>query len=180
MTNTLTTFTFHTAAIRMVEIDGNPWFAAIDVCRALGMDVSKAGAAPWLNRVLPSERVRVSRKEYPHVFADGRGQSLTLISESALYKVTIRSNKPEARAFEDWETGEVLPSIRKTGAYGVAKAGTEGVAEAGGMAAEQENCNGVAPGARLKPLERQAFEWTRKNLKKSGTSSTRSYTSRLS
>jgi len=93
------------------------------------------GAYRWLSRVSPAEKLRVKRKEYPTLFSGRQGSLLTLISESALYKVSMRSNKPEARAFEDWVTSEVLPSSRKTGAYGVAKEGTEGVAEAGDMAA---------------------------------------------
>ena len=46
-----------------------------------------------------------------------KGHGLKLISESGLYKYIMRSDKPEARAFQDWITREVLPAIRKTGGY---------------------------------------------------------------
>lgn len=46
-----------------------------------------------------------------------RGAEATLISESGLYKLIMRSDKPQAKAFQDWVTKEVLPSIRKTGSF---------------------------------------------------------------
>lgn len=45
------------------------------------------------------------------------GRDVAIVSESGLYKLIMRSDKPEARAFQDWVTRVVLPSIRKTGAY---------------------------------------------------------------
>ena len=52
---------------------------------------------------------------------DSRVQSLNLVSESGLYDLIMQSRKPEAKAFKRWVTHEVLPSIRKTGSYGVAQ-----------------------------------------------------------
>ncbi|WP_418314504.1 Bro-N domain-containing protein [Roseomonas gilardii] len=46
-----------------------------------------------------------------------KGQGLALISESGLYKLIMRSDKPQARAFQDWVTRDVLPAIRKDGMY---------------------------------------------------------------
>jgi prophage antirepressor-like protein len=52
------------------------------------------------------------------LFAVGRGsRRLVVISESGLYKLVMRSNKPEARKFQDWVTRDVLPAIRKDGGY---------------------------------------------------------------
>ncbi len=45
------------------------------------------------------------------------GRDMVIVSESGLYKLILRSRKPEAVAFQDWVTGEVLPSIRKDGGY---------------------------------------------------------------
>jgi len=61
---------------------------------------------------------RINRTSHPHLFPVGRGASwLLLITESGLYKLIMRSDKPEARKFQDWVTREVLPAIRKDGMY---------------------------------------------------------------
>ena len=52
---------------------------------------------------------------------------MMLISESGLYTLIMRSNKPEAKVFRKWVTSEVLPSIRKTGCYGVTQTRNQAV-----------------------------------------------------
>ncbi|WP_460274518.1 BRO-N domain-containing protein [Celeribacter sp. ULVN23_4] len=99
----------------MVEIDGEPWFVAVDACQMLGMDLH-AGTHRWLTRLRQDEKVKVTKREHPHLFC-GSSWHTTLISESGLYKLVMRSDKKEAKAFQDWVTREVLPSIRKTGSY---------------------------------------------------------------
>lgn len=62
----------------------------------------------------------------PQLMRVGRGGTrLNLVSESGLYKLIMRSDKPEAKRFQNWVTQEVLPSIRKTGAYVVGQAPIE-------------------------------------------------------
>ena len=80
------------------------------------MDVTK-GTHQWLNRVHADERRVLRRREYPELISGKLGGSptMTAITESGLYKLIMRSDKAEARAFQDWVTREVLPSIRKTG-----------------------------------------------------------------
>lgn len=58
---------------------------------------------------------------YGNIFSSGRGgmTATTIISESRLYKMVMRSDKLQAKAFQDWVTREVLPTIRKTGTYSV-------------------------------------------------------------
>lgn len=91
--------------IRTVRKDGEPWFVAADVCRALElMNVTKA-----ISRLEEDERSN---------FRLGRQGEVNVINEPGLYSLIFRSNKPEARAFKRWITHEVLPSIRRTGAYG--------------------------------------------------------------
>jgi prophage antirepressor-like protein len=115
--------------IRIVEIDGEPWFVAADVCRALGLN----GYASWnLGKLAPEEKrvVRRSVSEEPilrDAFAPHQ-PSMTLISESGLYKLTMRSDKPQARQFQDWVTRVVLPSIRKHGGYVAGQEKTNGLA----------------------------------------------------
>lgn len=104
-------FNFGDHRVRVVELDGNPWFVAADVCRCLGMDVSK-GTFKWIAGLAADEK-------QTHRVAGGiRGNpSTTLITESGLYKLVLRSDRPEAAKFQDWVTREVLPAIRKDGAY---------------------------------------------------------------
>ncbi|SDU39781.1 BRO-N domain-containing protein [Geopseudomonas guangdongensis] len=114
MTNQVTNFKFEgSAEIRVVSIDGNPWFVAKDVCKAIGYNVKESGDVNTSQALKPlaSDEVITSQ------ISDNRGKPPKLISESGLYKLIMRSNKPEARRFQDWVTREVLPAIRKDGAY---------------------------------------------------------------
>lgn len=111
MTTELTTFTFApaNAQVRVVTIDGNPWFAAVDVCRCLGL------ANPSnLNKTLSADEQSLYRVEGQ---VQRQAPYFKVISESGLYKLVMRSDKPEAHKFQDWVTREVLPTIRKDGAY---------------------------------------------------------------
>lgn len=103
--------------VRVVMRESEPWFVAKDPCDCLGYsDTSDAC------RVLDEdEKCVVSRKELPALFAETSSTpTMTLISESGLYTLILRSNKPEAKSFRKWVTSEVLPSIRKTGEYRIA------------------------------------------------------------
>lgn len=99
------------AQVRVVTVDGEPWFVAKDVCEALGLgNVSQACSAldaDERNTIISNEGIR------------GNPNMLT-IRESGLYALISQSRKPEAKAFRRWVYGTVLPSIRKTGGYGVA------------------------------------------------------------
>lgn len=94
--------------LRTVEIDGEPWFVGKDVAAALGYTNSRDAIAT-------------------HVFADDKGvesidtlggrQKMTIINESGLYALVFGSRLKIAKDFKHWVTSEVLPSIRKNGAY---------------------------------------------------------------
>ena len=114
--NSLFVFPETGAQVRVVQIDGNPWFVAADAVRALGMDAAR-GTGKWIDHLATAEVRRVSRKDLPHLFWGSAAPTQTLISESGLYKFIMRSNKPLARKFQDWVTRDVLPAIRKDGAY---------------------------------------------------------------
>lgn len=107
--NELHTFDFAGLELRVLMQMGEPWFVAVDVCRALGFNLT-AGSAQHIRNLTP-DQVR------SHRFQNVGGRPHTVISESGLYKLIMRSDKPEARQFQDWVTREVLPSIRKTGGY---------------------------------------------------------------
>jgi prophage antirepressor-like protein len=93
--------------IRIVEKDGQPWWVLKDVGGALGLsDTSRIA-----ERLDGDELTRVQ------IVSGGQNRSMYAVSESGLYVVILRSDKPKAKDFRRWITGVVLPSIRKHGAY---------------------------------------------------------------
>ena len=103
--------------IRIVDLDGNPWFVAADVCRALGFDPTSGTTKRHLRMLGETEHRNVQRSNVNPGDVSFPNRGATLISESGLYKLILRSDKPQARAFQDWVTRDVLPTIRKTGSY---------------------------------------------------------------
>jgi len=108
----MNTFQFADQSLRTIDLDETPWFVAADVCRCLGLDLTK-GTHKHLGRLGDDEKRIIT---HAHVVGL-RGAGATAVSESGLYKLIMRSDKPEARQFQDWVTREVLPAIRKTGGY---------------------------------------------------------------
>ena len=102
--------------IRVVMIDGQPWFVANDVVGALGLDTSR-GAGPHLQRLRADERRVIWKRDYLNLFGESRAPSYAVISESGLYKLIMRSDAERAQPFQDWVTRDVLPAIRRDGAY---------------------------------------------------------------
>ena len=103
--------------IRVIMRLGDPWFVAKDACDCLAIaDVSQA-----CKNLDDDEKQVVARSpEHSLLFTESsNAPTMTLISESGLYTLVMRSNKPEAKVFRKWVTSEVLPSIRKTGGYGI-------------------------------------------------------------
>ncbi|MDO4704736.1 MAG: Bro-N domain-containing protein [Comamonadaceae bacterium] len=109
-------FQFGNYPVRVVMRDGAPWFVAADVCTALGYANPRDAVAKHLDH---DERSTVANS---YGQAGNGAQQFTIINESGLYALVLRSRKPQARRFAKWVTGEVLPSIRKTGGYGPATA----------------------------------------------------------
>ena len=96
--------------VRSVLKDGAPWFVAVDVCKALGLNqVTRA-----MSRLDSDEGVLL---EVPHPQNADKTIEINAVSEAGLYHLILCSKKPEARAFKRWITHEVIPSIRKHGAY---------------------------------------------------------------
>ena len=94
---------------------GDPWFVAKDACDCLAI----ADASQACQNLDDDEKQVVTREFDSLLFRESKAQAMTLISESGLYTLVMRSNKPEAKVFRKWVTSEVLPSIRKTGGYGI-------------------------------------------------------------
>ncbi|CAH1665546.1 MULTISPECIES: Bro-N domain-containing protein [unclassified Chelatococcus] len=99
--------------VRVVDIDGAPWFVAADVCRALDLRPGRRGEyTRHLVKLAADERTPIPPNQI-----GGIHHPISIISESGLYKLIMRSDKPQARSFQDWVTRTVLPAIRKDGAY---------------------------------------------------------------
>ena len=103
-------FAFDTRAVR-VQLDehNNPWFNANDVCAALELANPHKSIADHVDDD--------DRTKRDVIDALGRSQLTNHINESGLYSLILGSTKPAAKKFKKWVTGEVLPSIRKTGRY---------------------------------------------------------------
>jgi prophage antirepressor-like protein len=100
---------------RTVVIDGEPWFVATDVAKALSI----AGDAGQVVRRIDDE----DKQKVPSTLLQKQGGlGIWVVNESGLWTLILRSDKPEAKRLKRWVTAEVLPSIRKTGGYG--RAGT--------------------------------------------------------
>lgn len=96
--------------VRSVLKDGAPWFVAVDVCKALGLNqVTRA-----MSRLDSDEGGLL---EVPHPQNADKTIEINAVSEAGLYHLILCSKKPEAKAFKRWITHEVIPSIRKHGAY---------------------------------------------------------------
>lgn len=93
--------------VRIVNKDGEPWFVAADVCKAL--EIEKTDRA--LSRLDDDEKGTHS------VSTLGGIQKMSVVNEEGLYGLVMTSRKPEAKQFKRWVKHEVLPSIRKTGGY---------------------------------------------------------------
>lgn len=111
MTTSVIPFAFDALTVRAVLRDGEPWFVAQDVCKALTVENNRDAMA----------RLDDDEKDVGIIDTLGGAQEMTIISESGLYSLTLTSRKPEAKRFKKWITSEVLPSIRKTGGYNLAK-----------------------------------------------------------
>lgn len=96
---------FNGHELRVVELDGEPWFVAADVCRVLDMDLS-AGTSRWLAGLASDEKAMATRKEHPQLFCGSFAGKMSIINESGLYRLILRSHKPEARAWRETPTIE--------------------------------------------------------------------------
>ena len=95
-------------AIRTIEKDGEPWFVGKDVAAALGYEKPTDA----VRKHVDVEDRGISKMETP-----SGAQETTIINESGLYSLVLSSKLPTAKKFKRWVTSEVIPSIRKHGAY---------------------------------------------------------------
>jgi len=115
--NNLQTFCYQSKEVRTIMKDGEPWWVLEAVCDALQIqnatDVAK----------------RLDEDEVTRFNLGGLSRETNIVSESGLYKVIIRSDKPESKEFRRWVTHEVLPTIRKQGYYSLTNITNTAIAE---------------------------------------------------
>ncbi len=105
MTNNLTIFNYENNQVRNLIIKGEPWFVLADVCKVLELS----------NPTMVAKKLEIDERAKSDL--GHKEKNVTLINESGLYAVILRSDKPQAKPFRKWVTSEVLPAIRKTGSY---------------------------------------------------------------
>lgn len=127
----LVPFDYSGRQVRTVQVDGEPWFVAADVCAILGLSNPSTAVSRLAADDLSTTEV---------IDSMGRPQVVRTVNESGLYDLILDSRRSEARAFRRWVTSEVLPAIRKTGSYGVVQfdpRNLDHVAELANVAAKQ-------------------------------------------
>ena len=102
--------------IRTVEINGEPWFVGKDIAQALGY----SNTADAIQKHIDEEDKLTSQ-----IAIAGQNRNVICINESGIYALVFGSKLESAKKFKHWITSEVLPQIRKTGTYSVAKTPTE-------------------------------------------------------
>ena len=102
--NEIQNFNFNGSQVRALTIENEPWFVATDACKILGLTNTTVA----LQRLDKDERSK---------FNLGRQGKTNIVNEYGLYTLILASRKPEAHSFKRWVTHEVLPAIRKHGAY---------------------------------------------------------------
>lgn len=105
----LEVFSYAENELRTFVIEGEPWFVLSDICRVL--EISNAANV--------AARLDEADVRQTNISSGGQRRRVSIVSESGMYEVVIRSDKAEARQFRWWITHEVIPSIRRTGAYAV-------------------------------------------------------------
>lgn len=105
----LEVFDYADRQVRTVAVGGEVWFVLADICGVLG--VANVGNV--------AARLDDADIRQTDISSGGQRRAVTIVSESGMYEVVIRSDKPEARRFRWWVTHEVIPAIRRTGTYAV-------------------------------------------------------------
>ena len=109
MSNQIKSFDFEGEQVRTISIEDEPWFVGRDVAEILGYSKARNAIATHVDDE--------DKKDAPIQGTLGGTQNMTVINESGLYSLIISSKLPTSKKFKRWVTSEVLPAIRKHGAY---------------------------------------------------------------
>lgn len=105
----ITPFSYEDHEVRVLDINGEPWFVLADLCKVLGVRNSRMAATRL-------DEADVRRAD---ISSSGQRRAMTIVAESGMYDLVVRSDSPAAKPFRRWVTHEVLPAIRRTGIYAV-------------------------------------------------------------
>ena len=100
-------FHFKGRQVRTIQLDGEPWFVAADVCDVLGLN-NPSQALSYLDR---DERRLITNEAWR------TNGNMAVVSEPGLYSLVLRSRRPEAKGFRRWIAHEVIPALRQSGEY---------------------------------------------------------------
>lgn len=114
MSKSIITNVFESQEVRSIIIDGDPWFIAKDVAEALGYKRTDDAIRKHCKRAITVDLKDAANRG--GIISAGN-PSAKAIPESDVYRLIMRSRLKSAERFEDWVTEEVLPSIRKSGAF---------------------------------------------------------------
>ncbi len=129
--NELKVFSFKNNNVRSVIIDDEPWFVGKDVAEVLGYSNPRDAL---------SRHVEEDDKADVVIHDGSQNRNVTGINESGLYALILSSKLPQAKEFKRWVTSEVLPTIRRTGTYGL---NNRDKFELGGLIAKCKNTKAV-------------------------------------
>ena len=124
MTSEIQLFNYGDNAVRTIEIDGEVWFVAKDVCDILEI----VNARDAIKSLDDDEKMTVANTD-GHSGQRGGAQSFNVINEPGVYKLAFKSHKPEAKNFVRWVTHTVLPAIRQTGSFSFNVSGSQSETE---------------------------------------------------
>jgi len=133
-------FNYGKQEVRVLIEGGEPWFSVEDVCRILGL----------INPTVVVSRLDDDEKGLRIMHTPGGRQSMWTVNEYGLYSLVLGSRKREAKVFKRWIIHEVIPSIRKTGAYSTGLTPTEALLQSIQLLAKQERELNVVKQAQLK------------------------------
>lgn len=117
-------------SVRTIDIDGRPYFSAVDIATALGY------ANP--RKAIIDHCKGVTKRD---ILTQGGQQSVNFIPEGDIYRLIIRSHLPSAEKFERWVFDEVLPQIRQTGGYQLPRTYAEALRQLADKAEQNEKLN---------------------------------------
>lgn len=105
----ITPFSYEDHEVRVLDINGEPWFVLADLCKVLALS----------NPAVVAKRLDEADVSRTYISSSGQRRAMTIITESGMYDLVVRSDSPAAKPFRRWVTHEVLPAIRRTGAYAI-------------------------------------------------------------
>ena len=105
----ITPFSYEDHEVRVLDVNGEPWFVLADLCKVLALS----------NPAVVAKRLDKADVCQTYISSGGQRRAMTIVAEPGLYDVVVRSDSPAAKPFQRWVTHEVLPAIRRTGIYAV-------------------------------------------------------------